>query len=83
LSRLTWLVKRQVTIFANAGQEKIDPTSIFNALLICRTLAYEVLNGAVEEVHLVGWDVNLGKELREPAQLSGRKRRVEVMRART
>lgn len=69
---LTWLVKRQMTIFANASQEKIDPTRIFDSLFIRRTFADKILNGAVKKVHLFRWNVDMGKELREPAELSGR-----------
>lgn len=59
-----------MTILSNASQEEIDPPNVFDTLLICRAFAYQVLHGAVEQVDLLGWDVDMRKELGEPTSVS-------------
>lgn len=64
--RHTWFVERQVTIFPYTCEKEIDTAGFFDALLISGTFSLEVLDGTVENMDLVGGDVDVREELCEP-----------------
>jgi hypothetical protein len=58
-------------IFADTREEEIDSAGVPDVLFICGALCLEVLDGAVQNMHLLGGDVDVGEELGEPARGSG------------
>ena len=56
--RQTWLVKRDVSVLADAAQEKLDAAVLLDALLVGFAFADQVYGVAVEDVHLGRGDVD-------------------------
>lgn len=65
----TWLVERDVAVLPDTGEEELNTAGILDLLFVSGTLANKVLHRPVEDIHLLGRNINMREQMSEPVSM--------------